>query len=235
MTLWTFLGRQWTILPSAPRGPYLKGKVVLMTGANSGIGLESLKHFARASPSKLILCVRSLQPTEEILTKLQSLHPDLQAEIIHLDLCDLATIKILPDELKKRGLNKIDVVINNAGAHPGNADKPPTFTKDGYEQTPGLAVTNLGRDFKFSLSFVLFGAPFLFLNARSAEKGARNVSSAVAQADQSYDYWAECGPSYSESSWLTSGTGIKATKALYQEMIDEVEKISPGVTKGLIV
>ncbi|KAK6909522.1 hypothetical protein I203_103542 [Kwoniella mangroviensis CBS 8507] len=333
MTIWTFLGRQWTVLPPAPKGDYLKGKVVLMTGANSGIGLESLKHLVQASPSKLILCVRSIEATEKILGELQSLHPDLKAEIVFLDLCDLNTIKVLPDELRKRGVEKIDVLINNTGANPGNANKPPDFTKDKYEKTfqinvlsplllslillpflresptpkilflgsglhasadvkliesslkdnksivgafnekdgdwynnkqiygisklllqmitrslipslpdiniitvsPGLAITNLGRDFNFNLAFYIFGAPFMLLNARSAEKGARNVSSAVAQADQSYDYWAECGPSYSESSWLSSGNGIKAAKAFYQEMIGEVDKISPGATKDLIV
>nr|XP_019010252.1 uncharacterized protein I206_04720 [Kwoniella pini CBS 10737]OCF49033.1 hypothetical protein I206_04720 [Kwoniella pini CBS 10737] len=99
--------------------------------------------------------------------------------------------------------------------------------------SPGLAITNLGRDFKFSIGFIIFGAPFMFLNARSAEKGARNLTSAVANAEQSYDYWAECGPSYSESSWLSSGQGIKAIKAFYTEMIDEIEKITPGITKDL--
>ncbi|WVW86089.1 hypothetical protein I302_108128 [Kwoniella bestiolae CBS 10118] len=333
MTLWTFIGRQWTSLPPAPNGDYLKGKVVLMTGANSGIGLESLKHFAGASPERLILCVRSVEPTEKIVLELQSLHENLKVEVVYLDLCDLNTIRSLPEELGKRGVERIDVVINNAGINPGNAVKDPDFTKDGYERTfqsnvlsplftsltllpllsnspkpkilflgsglhtsaetdliergllegesivavfndrtgqgfdnrqiygesklllqmltrslipslpniniitvsPGLARTNLGRDFNFSPGFVIFGAPFLLLNARSAEKGARNVSSAVALAEQSYDYWAECGPSYSESSWLSSGNGIKACKAFYKEMIEEVEKISPGLTKELVV
>ncbi|WRT70299.1 uncharacterized protein IL334_007297 [Kwoniella shivajii] len=329
MTLWTFIGRQWTRLPPVPKGDYLKDKVVLITGANSGVGLESVKHFSHASPSRLILAVRSVEPTEKILAELQSLHTELKGEIIFLDLNDLASIKAFPEELKKRGIDKIDVLINNAGINPGNGDKPAEITKDGYEKTfqtnvlspflfslillpfleqsskpkiifvgsglhtsadttpiqesinqgksivkvfndkesfdnikiygrsklllqmitrqlitslpsitivtvsPGLAITKLGRDFNFSLGFIIFGAPFMLLNARSAEKGARNITSAVASADQSYDYWSECAPSYSESSWLSSGKGIQATKVFFKEMVDEVDKISPGITKGL--
>ncbi|WWC91632.1 uncharacterized protein L201_006578 [Kwoniella dendrophila CBS 6074] len=331
MTIWTFLGRQWTRLPPVPKGAYLKDKVVLLTGANSGIGLESLKHFCLASPSKIILGVRSIESTQKIVSELQSLHTDLKAEITFLDLNNLSTIKSLPETLKEKGIDKIDILINNAGIDPGNTIKPAEFTEDGYEKTfqtnvlsplllslvllpllqksakpkiiftgsglhttaniepiersienntsiikafndketfdnkkiysrsklllqmvtrslinslpnisiitvsPGLAITNLGRNHDMSIGFIIFGTPFLFLNARSAEKGARNITSAVAYGDQSYDYWSECAPSYSESSWLSSGKGINATKIFYKEMIDEVEKIYPGITKDLIV
>ncbi|WWC64663.1 uncharacterized protein I303_107274 [Kwoniella dejecticola CBS 10117] len=336
MTLWTFIGRQWTRLPPPPKGEYLKGKVVLITGANSGIGLESVKHFCTASPALLILAVRSIEASERVLAELQSLHTDLKGEVISLDLNEMESIKSLPSRLRERGIETIDILINNAGINPGNEAKPAEITKDGYEKTfqtnvlapvllsytllpflkqtssplikskpkiiflgsglhatcnnqpivdavereqsiveifnreegfdnkqiygrsklllhmftrqlietlvdtsiitvsPGLAITNLGRDFKMSIGFVIFGAPFMLLNARSAEKGARNLTSAVASAEQSYDYWAECGPSYSESSWLSSGQGVRASKAFYKEMIDEIEKISPGVTKAVV-
>nr|XP_019010253.1 uncharacterized protein I206_04721 [Kwoniella pini CBS 10737]OCF49034.1 hypothetical protein I206_04721 [Kwoniella pini CBS 10737] len=115
MTLWTFIGRQWTKLPPPPKGEYLKGKVVLLTGANSGIGLESLKHFSTASPALLILAVRSIEVSERILAELQSLHTDLKGIVISLNLDDLDSIKSFPSRLKDKGIDKIDILINNAG------------------------------------------------------------------------------------------------------------------------
>lgn len=39
----------------------LKGKSVIVVGANTGVGLETAKHFARMKPSRLILGCRNEQ------------------------------------------------------------------------------------------------------------------------------------------------------------------------------
>ncbi|KAK6905524.1 hypothetical protein I203_106353 [Kwoniella mangroviensis CBS 8507] len=99
---------------------------------------------------------------------------------------------------------------------------------------PGLAMTNLGRDFNLSLSpSGIVGILWFVANARSASKAARNLTSAAAWQGGSQDYWSECVPTASENTYLYSGKGLKATQVFYDEMLKEVEKINPGCTKDL--
>ena len=57
-TFFQFLSEQWTRLPP-PLQSDLANKVVMITGANTGIGLEAAKTFAGLHPKKLIVACRS--------------------------------------------------------------------------------------------------------------------------------------------------------------------------------
>lgn len=58
LTFWTIFADQWTYLPP-PLYADLDGKTVLVLGANTGIGLEAAKHFAKMKPARLIVGCRS--------------------------------------------------------------------------------------------------------------------------------------------------------------------------------
>ena len=99
--------------PSSSRGGKAKlaGKVVMVTGASSGIGLESARKFA-ANGAVVILVARTLSKLEE------------QADIIrkhgyeaHAYSCDLSDMNDI-DRLAKKVLEdfgRVDVLVNNAG------------------------------------------------------------------------------------------------------------------------
>lgn len=60
LTLTGFVLEQWTPLAPALHAD-LSGKTVVVTGANTGLGFEAAKHFAKMKPARLILACRSLE------------------------------------------------------------------------------------------------------------------------------------------------------------------------------
>jgi retinol dehydrogenase-12 len=61
MGKFTFLGfvrSQWMKLPTIERID-LSGRTVVVTGANTGLGFEAAKHFARMGPEHLVIVCRS--------------------------------------------------------------------------------------------------------------------------------------------------------------------------------
>ena len=74
--------------------PDLTGKVIIITGANSGIGFEAAKEFARKG-ARIILASRNKNKAEAALLLIQSEIPDSQAEVLQLDLANLKSIQQL--------------------------------------------------------------------------------------------------------------------------------------------
>jgi hypothetical protein len=43
----------------------------------------------------------------------------------------------------------------------------------------------------------------------------------------------ECEPRFSESTFLSQAKGMKATEQYWKEVLEEMEKVSPGCTKSV--
>lgn len=111
--------------------PDLTDKVIIVTGANSGIGYEAAKEFARKG-ARVILACRSLDKAQAALTEIQTEIPSVQAEIMHLDLTSQASIHAFADAFKAK-YNRLDVLVNNAGI----MMVPYGTTEDGFENQFG--------------------------------------------------------------------------------------------------
>jgi dehydrogenase/reductase SDR family member 12 len=114
----------------------MDGKVVLVTGASSGLGLAAAEGFARLGAAVRLL-VRSEQRGEraraEIVTR--SGNNDVQVDLC--DLSDLQAVRRFAERFSQE-MSRLDVLVNNAGAMVGER----TLSVDGIELI--LATNVLG-------------------------------------------------------------------------------------------
>ena len=99
---------------------------MLITGANSGLGLRSARVLAAAGARVLMAC-RSPERGETALKAVTEAGGD--AELITLDLADLGSVRAAAAEVAKRCPDGLDVLMNNAGV----MATPKRHTADGFE------------------------------------------------------------------------------------------------------
>jgi NAD(P)-dependent dehydrogenase (short-subunit alcohol dehydrogenase family) len=114
-------------------GPqHLKNKVVVITGANTGIGKETASQLAQMGATVVMACrskARAEQAMEDIRKTSSVPLESSQLIFVPLDLGDFGSIREAANILLLKNLNKIDILINNAGVMMGTKTK----SKDGYE------------------------------------------------------------------------------------------------------
>ena len=118
---------RWTVA----RIPDLAGKVVVVTGANSGIGLEAARRFSIGGADTILAC-RSEQRGRRALLEIRSEHPHARARLIKLDLGSLTSIERFAREFDACH-SRLDVLVNNAGI----MAVPYSRTADGFESQMG--------------------------------------------------------------------------------------------------
>jgi NAD(P)-dependent dehydrogenase (short-subunit alcohol dehydrogenase family) len=110
------------------------GKIFVITGAYSGIGIETTKALLQVK-AKVVVCGRNRQEQDKFI---ESLKKDFDPSLIDghvVDLGDLSTIKTFADYVNGK-YEKIDCLINNAGVMNTQA----SLTKDGLETQIGVNV-----------------------------------------------------------------------------------------------
>lgn len=112
--------------------PDQSGKIILITGANSGIGLEAAKELARKGAHVIMAC-RNMDTAKAAEKEIMNEIPRSKPEIIHMDLADLKSVHQFTDTFKSE-YRSLDTLINNAGIMMAPYGK----TKDGFEQQFGI-------------------------------------------------------------------------------------------------
>jgi len=108
--------------------PDQAGKLVVVTGANSGTGQEAARRLAGAG-AHVVMAVRTMAKGEQARAEILAAHPGAKLDIRRIDLADLASVAEFADGLIADG-TPVDVLINNAGVM-----APPTrmTTADDFE------------------------------------------------------------------------------------------------------
>jgi NAD(P)-dependent dehydrogenase (short-subunit alcohol dehydrogenase family) len=163
--------------------PNQSGRVTIVTGANSGLGLAAA-HALAAAGATVVLACRSSQNAERARTEILAVTPQATVESAVLDVSSLSSVRSFAVAMQRR-FDAFDLLINNAGI----MATPQQSSPDGFELQ--FATNHLGH-------FALTG---LLLPQMRARRGSRvvAVSSIAARSgridfddlmgEQRYDPW----------------------------------------------
>ncbi len=107
----------------------MKGKIVLITGATSGIGRETAFGLADMG-AKVVILARNGDKASATIDQIRLRTRNTETEFINCDLTSLESVREAADVFKN-GHQKLDVLIDNAGGVFGKRK----VTVDGFEQT----------------------------------------------------------------------------------------------------
>ena len=169
--------------------PDLTGKVAIVTGANSGIGLEAALALA-GKGAQVVIASRNLEKCDEAAAQIRAKTPACLLEVIRLDLADLASVRAFTGAFRD-GHDRLDLLVNNAGV----MALPYRKTADGFEMQFG--TNHLGH---FALTGLLLDTLLNTPGARvvTVSSGAHTMGSVRfddLQRERSYKKWEAYGQS----------------------------------------
>jgi NAD(P)-dependent dehydrogenase (short-subunit alcohol dehydrogenase family) len=126
--------------------PDQAGKVIVITGANSGIGFEAARVLA-ARGAKVVMACRDPRKMADAVARLKRDLPSATIDSVVLDLASLASIRAAAATIGER-YPRVDVLVNNAGV----MAIPYRETAEGFEMQMG--TNHLGH---FALTAALLG------------------------------------------------------------------------------
>jgi NAD(P)-dependent dehydrogenase (short-subunit alcohol dehydrogenase family) len=174
---------------SAKDIPDQQGRVVVVTGANSGLGLATSRELARRGAT-VVMTARNPQRGETAAREVRAAAPQADVRLAALDLGDLASVRAFAQSFADEH-DGLDVLINNAGI----MAVPRATTADGFESQ--LGTNHLGH---FALTGLLL--PSLLRRPRSrvvtVSSGAHRmgrINFDDLQSERRYHRW----PAYGQS------------------------------------
>ncbi|MER5649010.1 oxidoreductase [Streptosporangium sp. NPDC002524] len=103
-------GNRWTEADV----PDQSGRVVLVTGANTGLGLETARVFA-ARGATVVIASRDTGKAAGAADRVRAeAAPGAEIEVLHLDLASLESVRKAAGEFRDRH-ERLDLLVNNAG------------------------------------------------------------------------------------------------------------------------
>lgn len=126
--------------------PDLSGRTAVVTGANTGLGLQTARVLA-ARGAHVVLACRNPDKAGHAAGQIAAASPGASTSVVRLDLASQPSVRTAAEEIRAR-FPRVDLLINNAGV----MKVPYQRTEDGFELT--LATNHLGP---FALTGLLLG------------------------------------------------------------------------------
>lgn len=174
-------GSKWTTADV----PDQRGRVVVVTGANSGLGYATASVLADRG-ARVVLAVRNLDKGTRAAAGIVANSPHADVALQRLDLTSLESVRTAAEELRA-AYPKIDLLINNAGV----MLMPKQTTVDGFELQ--FATNHLGH---FALTGLLLdrmldvdGSRVIAIGSQVHRVGA-SIHFDDLQFDRRYNRWA---------------------------------------------
>ena len=160
-----------------------KNSIVVITGANSGIGKATSIELARTG-AHIIMACRSKERGEEALQDVRDLSGNKSVELM---ICDLGSLKSIRDFCSgfKKKYKQLDVLINNAGVIlPGYHQ-----TADGFELQFG--VNHLGHFLLTNelMDVLIASAPARVINVASGAHKSGKIYFEDINLEKKYKFW----------------------------------------------
>ena len=199
--------------------PDQQGRTALITGANSGLGLETARALA-ARGARVVLACRSQAKAEATCRELAA---EAAGDLVplELDLADLTSVRRAATAVAERCAG-LDLLINNAGV----MAPPRQLSAQGFELQ--FAVNHLGH---FALSQLLLpllrpGARVVHVSSGASYFG--RIAFTDLQGEQRYDAWA----AYAQSKLANVMTALELQRRLDSQGI-EVRSVAahPGLAR----
>ncbi len=149
--------------------PDQSGRVIVITGASSGIGEEAAVALA-AKGAQVVLAVRSQDRGEAVQQRITRRQPGAAVSVELVDMAEFGSIRAFAERMNA-GLPKLDVLLNNAGL---GMQPQRAVTRDGFERMFG--TNHLGH---FALTGLIMPAllrspaPRMVAIASLAHRGGR--------------------------------------------------------------
>lgn len=122
------MSEKWT----ADQIPSQAGRVAVVTGANSGLGLVTARELARAGASVVMAC-RNAEKAASAADDIRAAAPEADVTVEMLDLASQQSVREFAQRFRSSH-DSLDLLINNAGVM---ATSPRSETADGFERQFG--------------------------------------------------------------------------------------------------
>jgi NAD(P)-dependent dehydrogenase (short-subunit alcohol dehydrogenase family) len=164
--------------------PVQSGRIVIITGGNSGLGLQTALALARKG-ARVLATSRSMERAREVAGQIAGAAGNGTVDFEQLDLADLASVRAFAGRVLERS-EGVDVLINNAGVMAIPARRT---TPDGFELQ--LGTNYLGH---FALTGLLVPALLTRPGARvvtltGGAYGTARIRFDDLQAERKYNPW----------------------------------------------